>query len=145
LGPHHAVRGGPAGTDINCSAAGLLTQFRKGVECPSAPRTQYCYWPHGPGAGPCHRFDNSDSPGDRINNAVGHNVASADIAGAERMGYGHCREVVANVEAREPEAKPEHGIRHPGIKVIVVIRRRIVSYDRRPLIVVVVVDHCRAG
>ena len=50
-------------------------------------------------------------------------------------------EVVENVESGEPETGVPEGIRDPCVHVIVIPGRRIVSDDRRPFIVVVVVNY----
>jgi hypothetical protein len=50
-------------------------------------------------------------------------------------------EVVENEESGEPETGPPEGVRDPRVHVIVIPRRRVVSDDGRPLVVVVVVNY----
>ena len=50
-------------------------------------------------------------------------------------------EVVENEESGEPETGAPEGVRDPGIHVIVIPGRRVVSDDGRPFIVVVVVNY----
>jgi hypothetical protein len=49
-------------------------------------------------------------------------------------------EIVENEKAREKEPCVPERVRHPGIEIAIVRRRRIVGYDRRTLLVIVVVD-----
>ena len=50
-------------------------------------------------------------------------------------------EVVENEESGEPETGAPEGVRDPRVHVIVIPGRRVVSNDRRPFIVVVVVNY----
>jgi hypothetical protein len=53
--------------------------------------------------------------------------------------------VIQHEEPGEEESRTPEGRRNPGVQVIIIRRRRIVSDHRWTFIIVVVVDHVRIG
>jgi hypothetical protein len=52
-------------------------------------------------------------------------------------------EIVENEESGEPKPRVPERVRDPGIHVGIIRRGRVISDDRRPLIIIVVVDCVR--
>ncbi len=50
-------------------------------------------------------------------------------------------EVMEDEKSPEIKARAPERIRHPGIKVIISLRRRVIGNDRRTLIIIVIVNH----
>jgi hypothetical protein len=51
--------------------------------------------------------------------------------------------IVKNEEPGEPKTRAPERIRDPGIHVVIIPGGRVISDDRRPLIIIVVIDRVR--
>jgi hypothetical protein len=54
-----------------------------------------------------------------------------------------CVKVMKNEESGEPESRAPEWIRDPSIHIVVIPGRRVISDNRRSLIIIVVIDHVR--